>query len=535
MKTTLCKSLIILVLASLFACDDFLQHSPYGTLTNDAFWKTEEDLQNALNAFYEYTYKESVTGRGVYWFENCSDDMITGRSYVDADACKNFQMGASSGLDVKDTWPHIYVLIAQANDILRNVPDMTVVSDAKKNNAIGQAHFFRGYAYLWLAPWYADNGPNGGLPIMTEHVVVAELDMPRPASVLENYDMILDDLRKAGDLLPTHGELADADYGRPHKAAAWAFAARAALYASQYDKKYMDVVIEMCDKVINLQGRDKRGLFPDFTKLFHMDNNFSEEYIYSILGNAVDGPKFHGMGFQNGGFGIYNTWGYYQPTVELYKAFEPGDIRRDATILFPDQHITFVGRDIHWAVNPSEISSPTGMTNRKFMSIFEPADCIGKTVSTSGNSQSNCLGTVVMRFADILLMKAEALITKNGEGDAQAISLLNQIRKRAGLPENSQATWAQLKNERRCELAFEFLPSRHYDLVRWGDAQTAYAKPLHGYKVHLKTVDGANEFDRVEEIEVWPARNFDPTKNHVFPIPQAQIDRGKNLKQNQGY
>lgn len=525
----------MIILAALFACDDFLEHTPYGSPTSEDFWKTEADLQSALNAFYDYSYREGTTGRGVYWFENCSDDMVTGRSYVDADACKNFQMGASSGLDVKETWQYFYVLINQSNDVLRNVPGMTLVSEAMKNNAIGQAYFFRGYGYLWLAPWYGDNGPNGGIPIMTENTTVDELDMPRPASVLENYDMIIDDLRKAGELLPSLSQLADVDYGRPYNAAAWAFAARAALYASQYDSKYFDVVIEMCDKVINLGGADKRGLFPDFTTLFRMENNFSEEYIYSISGNKDDGPKFHGMGFQNGGFGIYNTWGYYQPTAELYEAFEAGDTRRDATILFPGQHITFIGNDIHWAVNPSEISSPTGMTSRKFMSIFEPADCIGRTVNPSGNNQSNCLGTVVMRYADILLMKAEALIWKNGEGNSEAAGLLNQIRKRAGLPEDSRATKAQLKQERRLELAFEFLPSRHFDLVRWGDAQSVYAQPLHGYKVHLKEEDGENVFDRVEKIQVWPERTFNPNMHHVFPIPAAQIDRGKNLAQNQGY
>ncbi|WP_298646217.1 RagB/SusD family nutrient uptake outer membrane protein [uncultured Proteiniphilum sp.] len=526
------KITFTLALIAIFCgCSDFLEFKPYGPITSDTFWQTEDDLKAALNAFYDYTYWEGTTGRGVYWFENCSDDMVTGRVNATADACKNFQMAANSGLDVSDTWPRFYQVIAKSNDILRYVPNMHV-SESLKDRAIAEGYFFRGYAYLWLAPWYGDNGPNGGIPVITEETTVEELDMPRPLTVLENYDLIISDLRKAGDLLPALSEQAKTDYGRPHKAAAWAFAARAALYASQYDNKYFDIVIEMCDKVINMTGSDKRDLYPDFTKLFRRENNFSGEYIYSILGNATEGPKFHGMGFQNGGFGIYNTWGYFQPTLELYNAYAPGDVRRDATILFPNQHITFVGRDIHWAVNPSEVSSTSGMTGRKFMSIFEAADCIGTVVNTSGNNQSNELGMVVMRYADVLLMKAEALIWKNGEGDAGAKSLLNQIRKRAGLAENSSATKAELKNERRCELALEFLPSRHFDLVRWGDARTVYAKSLHGVKTILK--NGA--FDRVEEIECWPARTFNPNVHHVFPIPSVQIAKSNGiLKQNQGY
>jgi hypothetical protein len=139
-----------------------------------------------------------------------------------------------------------------------------------------------------------------------------------------------------------------------------------------------------------------------------------------------------------------------------------------------------------------------------------------------------------MRFADILLMKAEALIWKNGEGDASAKTLLNQIRKRAGLPENSNATKAELKLERRLELAYEFLPSHHFDLVRWGDAQAIYAQPLHGYQ---RPATGVEDFSnwQTTKIEVWSARNFDPAKNHVFPIPADAINSARNLVQNKGY
>lgn len=138
----------------------------------------------------------------------------------------------------------------------------------------------------------------------------------------------------------------------------------------------------------------------------------------------------------------------------------------------------------------------------------------------------------LIRYADILLMRAETLIWTKGEGDEEAKRLINQVRERAGLPQNSSATKAQLMNERRCELAFEYQPSRHLDLVRWKTAQQEYAKPLHGVKTHLKS-DGS--FDRVEVVEIWPARTFNPGIHHVFPIPQADISKSKNLKQNQGY
>ena len=509
-----------------------LEYEPYGVQGSVNFWKTEADVNKALDAFHAFTYEEGLTGRGMMWFENCSDNLVTGRPNAEAAQIKNFQMSASNGRDAKDNWPAMYQLIAKANDVLRNVPNMDISANLK-SVAVGQAHFYRGFAYLWLAPYYGDNGPNGGIPIVTENTPTTDLDQPRPASVLANYDMILEDMDKAAESLPLFSQLSEDDYGRPHRAAAWAFAARAALYAAQWDAAYYQKVIAYCDKVINLTGADKRALYPDYTKLFRPENNFCEEYIFSLLGNATEGPKFHGMSFQNGGWGYYNTWGFFQPTLELYKAFEAGDTRRDATILYPGQHITFIGHDIHFGVSPATISSTSGMTFRKFMAPFEAADCIGKTLNPNGNNASNTLGTCLIRFADVLLMKAEALIWTQGEGNNEAKALLNQIRHRAGLSQNSSAAKAELKNQRRCELAFEFQPSRHLDLVRWGDAQTVYAKALHGIST---TTDGTS-ITGVTEIEIWPQRTFDPVKNQVFAIPASQVRKSVsgNLKQNMGY
>ncbi len=521
--------LALLLVSSMTSCQKFLEHEPYGIEGSAEFWKTDEDVESALNAFNEFVSYEGTCGRGMMWFENCSDNLVTGRPQAQAANIKNFVMSANNGRDVKDTWPWMFQQIAKANDVLRNIKDMTIKKEGLRDRAIGESRFYRALCYLWIAPFYGDNGPNGGIPIVTEDTPVTKLDQPRPSSVLVNYDMIIEDMRVAGEKLPLLSEIADDQYGRPHKAAAWAFAARAALYAAQYDAKYFDTVLEFTQKVMSLTGSDKRELFPSFSELWLMKNNFSSEYLFSIFGNEKDGPKFHGMSFENGGWGKFNTWGYFQPTLELFKAYEQGDERRTATILYPGEKITFIGEELTYGIGNRKTTSSSGMTFRKFMDPFKAADAIGKTVNSNGNYACNRLGMCLIRYADVLLMRAEALIWKNGEGNAEAKTLLNAIRKRAGLAENSNATKAELKHERRCELAFEFQPSRHLDLVRWGDAKEAYAKPLHGVEVKSE-----NPLTIVEK-EIWPARNFDPQKNHVFPIPEKEINKSKNLKQNLGY
>ncbi|MDR1681243.1 MAG: RagB/SusD family nutrient uptake outer membrane protein [Prevotellaceae bacterium] len=552
MKQLYTISIALFLLIAVAGCDGFLEHEPYAS-TSDNFWRTEADVRSALDAFYDYTSNEGVCGRGVFYYENCSDDVFTGRPQAPSDAytCESFTMGAVNNLDVNNTWPAMYRMINKANNILRYVPDMAI-SDAVKDNAIGQALFFRAYAYLWLAPWYGDNSINGGIPIVTENTPIDDIDVPRPPTILDNYNRIIADMRDAAVRLPLLSQMSEADYGRPYRTAAWAFAARAALYAAQYadnskaaekhtQAEYYAMVVEFCDNIINLTGADKRELHEadpasgrtNFADLFRWENNFSKEYIYSILGNETAGPKFHGMFFQAGGWGYYNTWGYFMPTLELYNAYESeGDIqRREATILAPGEHIQFIGHDIQWCVNPTLMYSESALTNRKFMSVFADADCVGKYVNVNGNNQSNRLAVHIMRYSDILLMKAEALIWTQGEGNATAKTLINTVRRRAGLPENSPATRAALKKERRLEFAFELFPSRHLDLLRWGDAQATYAEPTTGWQV---VVEGGAIVSRTV-VTVRQPRNFNPNKHHVFPIPDAEIRKSKNLKQNEGY
>lgn len=535
------------------ANSDFLNHEPYAEGdTNKDFYKDPNNLRLAVDALNRFTSEEGTTGRGYMWMENASDNLITGRPQAEAAQIKNFTMDASNGRDWKENWSRMYQIISSANELIKAVDNLGVEGELK-DYVLGNAHFYRGMAYLWLAPWHGDDGPNGGIPIITEQTPVAEMDAERPKSVLENYDQIIADMDIAASHLPLFSQQTEDEYGRPWKAAAWGLAARAALYASQFDPSYYSKVIEYCDKIIGLTGADARALYPDFSTLFTTKNNFSSEYIFSFLGSATTaaGPKWHGMSFQNGGFGEFNTWGYFCPTAELYNAYEEGDKRRTATLAAPGDRVMFMDLDFTLGKPKSvtknnkgetivEIdrvpSSPANILLTKWINPYKKSENAGKEFFLNGNFMSTTLGMVVLRYADILLMKAEALIWTKGEGNAEAVSLLNQIRTRAGLPADSKGTKADLKSERRCELAFEFLSPRWLDLMRWGDYDLV-KKPLHGFDINHfgATYDATSQTGELKMIEVWPARNFNPEVNKIFPIPQSDIDAAKNLKQNIGY
>ena len=543
-KVGILATSLLLMTGGLSSCSDsdFLNLEPYteGDTNND-YYKDKANLRASVDALSRFVSIEEVTGRGYMWMENASDNLTTGRPQAQAAQIKNFTMDASNGRDWRDNWETMYQVISSANELIKAVDNLGVTGD-DKDFILGNAYFYRGLSYLWLAPWHGDDGPNGGIPIITHKTEVKDMDMERPKSVLANYDQIIADMDAAAEHLPLLSQQSESEYGRPWKAAAWGLAARAALYAAQFDQSYYEKVITYCDKIMSLSGQNKRALYPDITKLFTTANNFSSEYIFSFFGSATvhAGPKFHGISGQNGGWARFNTWGYYAPTVELYESFEDGDKRRKNTIAGPGDELTFVDLNVRIG-DPSskegnELSTDTKLLFVKWLSPYRSAKNAGVEYLPDGNFMTTTLGQVVVRYADVMLMKAEALIWLRGEGNGEAKELLNAIRTRAGLPANSKATKADLKRERRNELAFEFNTPRWMDIMRWGDFQLL-EQPLHGFDLahFAATYDASTGKGELKKVEVWPARSFSPDKNKVFPIPQSAIDKSKHLKQNLGY
>ena len=524
MKKLINIALTGFILAFFMGCDDFLSYNKYGEPSDDIFWKTSDDALQAANGLYFFMGEDGVVGRGFMHYYNCSDDIITGRTQAGCDAMKNFI--ANYTRDVVNNWPIMYQLIKRCNDIILNVPKMEIDINVK-NRVLGQAYFFRAWAYFWLAPYYGDNGENGGIPIVKEGLSVAEMDVPRCASVRENYAYCIEDFKQAATLLPEFSEWPAADYGRPHKSACWAYIAKVALWDAQYDAKSYETTISYCDQVINSA---KHGLLDDFTDVFKIENNFSKEYIFSITSSAIGGGSIlPGVYLENKGWGIYNGWGYFTPTIELVNAFEAGDKRLPATVLQPGDNVTFFGATKIYYSNESF----SGMQFNKFMDPYKIASPIGKTINSNGDYPTTNLNIPLIRYAEVLLMKAEALIWQGRNGDAP----LNQIRARAGLPPKTNATKEDLMNERRCELAGEF-SHRMLDLIRWGVAKQFVEDELHGYKAAPKPgieIPQTKDELVINEITVWGKRTFNPSVNHVFPIPTNEIAKSRNLVQNKGY
>src|ERR1035437_4166383 len=143
------KSLIIfagMLMLLITSCSkEFLNYKPYGEPSTVNFWKTESDATLAANGLYSFFTADEVISRGFFWYICASDDMIVGRDKTQAVNMKNF-VDAGSNAYTTQNWPDMYQIVARANAILINVPKMNI-SQTTKDLVMGQAYFFRAWAY----------------------------------------------------------------------------------------------------------------------------------------------------------------------------------------------------------------------------------------------------------------------------------------------------------------------------------------------------------------------------------------------------
>ncbi|MCT4589528.1 MAG: RagB/SusD family nutrient uptake outer membrane protein [Carboxylicivirga sp.] len=500
--------LLILTVALLSSCSDsFLEVDPYGAPSTTTFWKTESDALKATNALYGEFIQWQFYSREYYCFINAGDDMVTGRVKSTYDNIKNF-ICTGNEWQTSNYWEKHFQIMKRCNDVIEHVPSMNI-DEKVKQNCLGQAYFIHAVMHLELAQKYGDH--RAGINIMDREDRTNK-DLPRPENVSVNYEYIIKDLEKAAEYLPYFDELSAEDYGRAHKVAAWAYIAKACIFNAQYDESYWAKAEAAADLVIT---KGKRKLEDNFADAFRVENNVGSEYVWSIPSDIIHGSNLPAVVWENKGWGQYNGWGYFHPTHELYAEFEDGDERREWTVIKDGDKFTYFG-DTEFVYDVSVSNTVSGYMLGKWRDVFEDADAIGKTLNPDPGRITSTLWTQIIRYAEVILWKAEAKLMQGENADTE----INMIRERAGLAKKSNCTMADLKHERRCELAFEW-NDRHFDLVRWGDADKTYEKPLHA-------ADGS---------EIWPARpQFDPAIHHVWPIPPYQVSISDGfITQNEGW
>lgn len=555
MNYTYFKTIIISFLL-LTGCKKGLDLIPKDSISDATFWKTSADFKLAANNLY-FSLEEFNT--------------LDTQSDLAYNVPNSVSNGTYQTTENDSRWTSAYTYIRRCNTIIEKASESSIVTEL--NQFVAEAKFFRAYNYWKLFKLY------GEVPLITKELKIGdkELYLPR-ATRKETVDLILKDLTEAATDLPAKKNLANGDIGRITKGAANSLKARVALFEGTWGKSrgdgnanaYLDVAIESASTVMNsleyalFNGKGAqsyRYLFieaGDDAAEAILDRRYQRDisghvFTYTVgTGVLLPTKKLADMYLCSDGLPITKSslfQGYNQTTSE----FQKRDPRMTMTILIPGTSISqswYPQPTPSWPFYPQR-NANTGYTTYKFLS----EDAVANETPTGGRYSFDFH---ILRYAEVLLTYAEALMEKNGNiGDDELNKSINLIRERAGMPALTNAFVTtngldmkeEIRRERTIELALEGF--RYDDLRRWKTAEIELPKDVKGIKIvgtpwaNPIVVEGAdrnpygasswqNKTDANGFIiaESASGRSFDPKKHYLVPLPTKEILINPELKQN---
>jgi len=507
-----------IVLSTIMSCaDDFTDRPSESAITSDNYYKTDEQVRTATDAMYYKTWFQFNNKFFYALSEVGSGNMYTNSS--DVNAMRTFSI-TSSDPEMLAGWQSLWANVAQANYLINNLQEKAGegVSQSVINNALGEAYFMRATAYFYLVRIW------GPVPIIVnnlDHVTDPQMNTNRVEDV---YELIRRDYTSAINLLDSKVRgAAYAANAKVSKGSAKAMLAKVYLYNKDYNNAKI-----LAEEVINsgefkLLGGTSEYSIPgkSFADLFKYTGNNNEESIFALQweGDANYGSANNcntQFGIANGTISTSNATygGVFGPSQDILNLYESNDIRRNETIMFPGNYYA----DIKYK---DGVEFKTGLT-------VPAADNIGGQ-GAGAAIKKYCIGivngnetgpvdawammnnnTYIMRYADLLLIHAEAIMGGAGStSDPAALKSVNAVRNRAGLAALSSVTFDQLFAERRKELAFE--GDFWFDLGRIPRAQAI-------------AIMGAQN-----RGNMWGAEYYTPSEND-FTLPYPANDVAKNPK-----
>ena len=436
----------------------FLEENPKANLTISGFYKTDNDLDMASIAIYHQVNDafNGGPGYGPLWG---ADDIMTTRNgnkitYADFDT---FQ--ANSSNDKMVWWGTFYSTIKVCNGILNNYQNSTESSEQKKKEVGGEAHFFRALSYFFLTRIW------GHIPLITDNTINYEVGKSEPAAI---YELIVDDLKKAEDMLPDRWTDKRNQKGvdiAPTRGSVKALLAEVYLTMAGWPLKQEDKYALAAAKAKEvMDGRTTWGyeLEPEFKNLWTLANAFNKETVFGCYYNVNTAP-FVGQNSNRlcitfapedeGGYGV----GYGE--ISFYNRFPAGP-RKDATY----QTEYYLNND------PNNVVDYT-QTLRGHPCFIKQRDGENYVWATHTINGQNSRTVPVIRYAGVLLTYAEAYARAQGAPDQSCYDAVNAVRRRAGLQDlqtglNVTAFADSVVTEKGWEFAGVEPTARWFDLIR---------------------------------------------------------------------
>ena len=499
------RFLYIIVLAAVIgSCNKTLDPNVYSSLTSANAFKTLSDAIAAVNAVYARLKGPAVGDNFDYWTVRhfALTDLTTDVGHCnyggDPGQLSLAQWNSSNGLLAED-WRQIYKLIADANNALYNIGNMTTITDEQKSQFFSEIKFLRSVAYMDLTDAW------GPVPLITETDVASATSssytsQPVPAPVERIDSMIIADLTTASTLLPVNyadnAIYSSNDFGRATKGAALTLLAKLYLRENQWQK-----AADLCKQVMDM---NTYKLYPTYAGLFTEENKWCEENIFSVISDAnVNGTELmNHFGPQNHPV-VQNRWQYYAVSWDFYNSFANNDDRK--LCFYPK----YTGVDGLIYAQPPTLGAPPpdGYFYMADIATKKYADSSSPSVALYYDGHS----VDILRYADILLSRAEALNNLSGPTQ-ECIDLINEVRERSHatplvLGNYTKETLSDaILQERGWEFFYE--GKRRADLIRFNK----YAEIVNAY------------LTRIGQPAV-----IEMPKNRYFPYPQNQVTINPNL------
>lgn len=546
------------------SCSSFLEDQvPQGTLDDNQLNNPEYVDNLVISAYAVWITAEDINSSFSMWnYDVRSDDAYKGGNGTsDGDVFHNLEVSQgvmTTAWNISDMWQRLYNSISRANAALALLDQMDESTYALKNQRIAEMRFLRAHGHFLLKQLY-------------KHIVFANDESLSPEEYNnlsntvytndEGWQQIANDFQYAYDNLPAK----QSEVGRPTKAAAAAYLAKTYLYKAYHQdneannevtsisQEDLQKVVTYTEKAIYTAGGF--GLESDFHNNFRPEPQYENgvESIWAMQYSMNDGTKNGNCNWSTGLI-VPNIAGvtdggcdFYKPSQNLVNAFRTDqeghpyldtfnnkDYVSTSDYADPRLFLTVGMPGFPYEFNTNYMMSETSDWSRSnglygyYVTLKQNVDPDGGYL-IKGSWWGTPMNHIVLRYADVLLMRAEALIQLNDGRINEAVSLINELRTRAKQSTsmianyesdygvhlnvaNYTGTYSQaealkmLKHERRVELAME--SDRFFDLVRWGEAY-----------------DVINKYyaEEANDCSIYATASFTKNKHEYLPIPYAQM------------
>lgn len=555
----------ILALICQMSCSDFLEKTPLDFVTPDSYFDTEDGMNKGVLGIYEALQSTGMYGKNLLFQFALNTDIEVFNRDITGTNGRTTQMvvcaHSPDNTELYQTWVALYDGIGKANEAIWYINHSELDDQDIKNRYIAEAKALRALCYLHLAVNWRD------VPLRTEPVVSASDIHIEATPQREIYRQVIEDLTFAVKYLPSPANIKPAHLGRITNTAAMGLLARTNLYmagAPLYVDSCYNEVIKWTQAIVKTGYHE---LNPDYHQIFinqsadiyEPKENLMEVFFY---GSVISSYSEFG---QNGAFnGIKSddetnvgySYGLMYVSPYLFKLFQEYDTISPSKYVygnvefsranfpkFGDKRAMRTIANFRYAGNGTP--SYYGSTNYtkypgKWRRIEE-----GSTPKSKNQTPTN---VPVIRYADILLMMAEAYNGRDGAPNDSAYWAINQVRRRAfavptgipdpkidvpqGLDGNGFLQW--IKDERARELSFEGL--RKADLLRW-NTYVSYMKAIvqtfpSFSSRNLPAGSGAGKLGNEHIGRACQIYDYIDTIHVVQPIPQRELDINTKIQQN---